>query len=575
MPNLGDQRNQTSLGMAMAKPELVDFIEMRQKDISIADYLLWFSVAFVIAPFTVLLWQVFAVHNVRAGITATALLFTAYACLNLAGNWQIRAFAKQRYSAYLALSDSNARLRIANLASNSAIVDWYLAHDHAAWSLNFVDVFGLSDGTPPTKTPYALFIDLVHPDDRSRIDAMHHKILRTGGRFSEEFRTRTSAGTIRWIAIHGEVFCDELGTPHRFIGSNFDITERRQKEDLLKHNLAILELANEAGEIGVWSFDVAGARGSWDDRSRNILGINGAGGHINVTKFKHALHPDDRVRVRSVVALALQKGENFLLETRIIWPDNVTKWIQIRGLVEVDPIYKRAVKLTGIMLDITGRRQHEAHLRLLMRELTHRSKNLLAVIQAMARQTSDNSTSLNDFQIGFSARLQGLAASHDLLTNEDWLGAHMIEIVRSQVGHLTSLIGERIRLSGQNLQIKPEAAQNIGLALHELSTNAAKYGALTNSTGLVDISWTVKGSSPADGRLVLVWRESGGPPVTPPRRRGFGTVVTEHIVAKALGGNVAMLFNPDGLIWTLDIPASYILAGARRQQPALLEPAVS
>lgn len=567
-----DRRTRKCLGPALAEPESADVTDMRQKDRRIADNLLWLGLALVLAALAGSLWQVRSVH---AGMALAVVALTALGGLQLQANRQMRVLSMQRHWARLALLDCNARLRLSHIARDIAIVDWDIADDHAVWSLNFVDVFGLSDGTPPTKTPYALFMDLVHPDDRSRIDAMHSRILRTGGTFSEEFRTRTSAGTIRWIAIHGEVFCDERGTPRRFIGSNFDITERRQNEDLLKQNLAILELANEAGEIGVWNVDVRGDGGTWDERTRSILGLNDADERINFTKFKHAIHPDDRVRARSVLALALQKGNKLLLETRIIRPDHATRWISIRGLVEMGPFTKRAVKLTGIVFDITGRRQHEAHLRLLMRELTHRSKNLLAVIQAMARQTSDSSTSLDDFQTRFSARLQGLAASHDLLVNEDWLGAYIADIVRSQVGHLTELIGDRIRLSGQNPQIQPEAAQNIGLALHELSTNAAKYGALANTTGHVDISCTVKGTSPADKRLVLVWRESGGPQVSPPRRHGFGTMVTERIVAKALGGNVTMLFNPDGLIWTLEFPASYILANARGQRPGSLEPAVT
>ena len=573
MPRRRDQKKQKRWGEAAPDSEGIDFIETKLKDDRAASYHYRLGGVVVITAYMGLLWQVVAAHALHAGILVTALALTALAILLLRANGQVRELSTQRHRARLALSDCNARLRLAHIANDIAIVDWDIADDHAVWSLNFVDVFGISDGTPPTKTPYALFIELVHPDDRSRIDAMHSRILKTGGTFSEEFRTRTSAGTTRWIAIHGEVFCDERGTPRRFIGSNFDITERRINEDRVKQSLAMIEIANDAGEIGVWNIDVWGDGGTWDERSRSILGIAGANERINFTKFKHAIHPDDRSRARSVFAQAMQRGEKFLLETRIMRPDHTIRWIRLRGLVEIDPVSNRAVKMTGIVFDITDRRQHEAHLRFLMRELTHRSKNLLAVIQAMARQTSDSSTSLDDFQTRFSARLQGLAASHDLLVNEDWLGAYLTDIVRSQVGHLTELIDEQVRISGQNLLIKPEAAQNIGLALHELSTNAAKYGALANTTGIVDISWTVEGASLADSRLVLVWRESGGLQVSPPQRRGFGMIVTERIVARALEGKVTMLFDPDGVKWTLDIPASYILSGVRGQQSTPVDPA--
>ncbi|MBV1700794.1 MAG: PAS domain-containing protein [Hyphomicrobiales bacterium] len=500
-----------------------------------------------------------------AGNYASLLSFlgvSALAAVLVIGDRKARKIVLQRRATLKALLNANVLLRLAQTANEIAIVDWDCANDHAVWSLNFVDVFGIPSATPPTKTPYALFIELVHPDDRSRIDAMHHRILKTGGTFSEEFRILTLTGAIRWIAIRGEVFCDEYGTPQRFIGSNFDITERRQNEDQLKQSLAIIELANDAGEIGVWNFDSRTGRGTWDERTRNILGLAAAKENVNLTHFKNAIHEDDRARTRSVILAALKTGEKFLVEARVYRPDRSIRWVRIRGMAEIDPISRRAMTMTGIMFDITERRQHETHLRFLMRELTHRSKNLLAVIQAMARQTGGDSTSLDEFQARFSARLQGLAASHDLLVNEDWQGADIADIVRSQVGHFTDQIGDRFHLSGPSVQLKPEAAQNVGLALHELSTNAAKYGALANATGKVDVSWRVEGTPLVDRRLVMVWHEMGGPLVTPPTRRGFGSIVTERIVARALEGKVTMAFDPDGVTWTLEIPAAYMLADA-------------
>jgi two-component sensor histidine kinase len=193
-----------------------------------------------------------------------------------------------------------------------------------------------------------------------------------------------------------------------------------------------------------------------------------------------------------------------------------------------------------------------------MRELTHRSKNLLTVIQAIMRQTASNCGSIEDFESRFAARLQSLAGSHDLLVQEDWQGASMREIVRSQLGHYSDRDGPQIELAGEPLQIPPDAAQHIGMALHELATNAAKYGALSTPSGKVQISWRTLQAPDGNSMCELSWEESGGPPVERPARRGFGRVVIERTVARALHGEVRIDYAATGLRWTLEFPRSLI-----------------
>jgi len=204
------------------------------------------------------------------------------------------------------------------------------------------------------------------------------------------------------------------------------------------------------------------------------------------------------------------------------------------------------IGLTCAAIDVTERKENEAHLRLLLRELTHRSKNLLAVIQAMARQTAKHAGSIDGFLDHFSARLQALAASHDLLVQESWHGASLQELVRSQLGHyLNSSFGE-IKIAGPPVTLRPEATQSLGLALHELATNAAKYGALSVPQGRVAITWRRRAEAEGGG-LELTWRESGGPPVKPPRRAGFGTLVIQHNLSRALDAEVDLAFAAEGL----------------------------
>jgi two-component sensor histidine kinase len=217
------------------------------------------------------------------------------------------------------------------------------------------------------------------------------------------------------------------------------------------------------------------------------------------------------------------------------------------------------VGLTGASIDVTERKEGEAHLRLLLRELTHRSKNLLAVIQAMARQTARHAGSVDSFLAQFGARLQALAASHDLLVRESWHGASLVELVRSQLtGYVDGSMGQ-VLIDGPAIALKPEAAQNLGLALHELAVNAAKFGALSVPNGRVHITWT-KRESTADNSVELDWREELGPKVKIRRRRGFGSMVIERNLARALDAEVDLDFDPDGLRCHIVIPASQFLA---------------
>lgn len=230
--------------------------------------------------------------------------------------------------------------------------------------------------------------------------------------------------------------------------------------------------------------------------------------------------------------------------------------------LHVEPLRNDAgdiVGLTCASIDVTERKENEAHLRLLLRELTHRSKNLLAVIQAMARQTARHAGSTEAFLSQFGARLQALASSHDLLVRESWYGASLNELVRSQLAGYIETSAGQVTIDGPPIALKPEAAQNLGLALHELAVNAEKFGALSVPSGRVSITWGRRET--ADGvALELDWREELGPKVKARRKTGFGSMVIERNLARALDAEVSLAFEPAGLHCHVVIPASQILA---------------
>lgn len=230
--------------------------------------------------------------------------------------------------------------------------------------------------------------------------------------------------------------------------------------------------------------------------------------------------------------------------------------------LHVEPLHNESggiVGLTCASIDVTERKEGEAHLRLLLRELTHRSKNLLAVIQAMARQTARYAGSVDGFLNQFGARLHALAASHDLLVRESWYGASIGELIRSQLaGHLEKNAGQ-VAIEGPDIALKPEAAQNLGLALHELAVNAEKFGALSVPSGCVSITWEQR-EAPEGAFVELNWREQFGPKVKGRRKRGFGSMVIERNLARALDAKVSLAFEPEGLHCNVIIPSSQILS---------------
>jgi PAS domain S-box-containing protein len=230
--------------------------------------------------------------------------------------------------------------------------------------------------------------------------------------------------------------------------------------------------------------------------------------------------------------------------------------------LHIEPMRDASGSITGLVgtvVDITERKEGEAHLRLLLRELTHRSKNLLAVIQAMARQTARHAGSTEAFLTQFAARLQALAASHDILVRESWYGASLEELVRSQLTAYIDRNDAQITFAGPPIALKPEAAQSLGLALHELAANAARFGALSVPDGRVSLMWERMDSGSGDG-LSLEWREELGPPVKLRRKKGFGSMVIERNLALAVGAKVALEFEPQGLHCHIVIPQSHIVA---------------
>lgn len=281
-----------------------------------------------------------------------------------------------------------------------------------------------------------------------------------------------------------------------------------------------------------------------------------------------AIFPEPLAKVlTSLKARTLATREHGRLEVELEGQDS-SRWYEIG----VDPMISQGGEVTGITtaaIDITHRKRNEAQLKLLLRDVTHRAKNVLAVVNAIARQTASRTSTKDEFVERFSARVQSLARAHDLLVNEDWHGVEMRELVRSQLARFDKLLGTRILLEGPLVTLGPEATQNLGLALHELAHNAGRYGALSNETGIVTIRWSVSGTG-GERRFTFTWEESGGPPVQDAERVGFGRTFIERAVGRTLDGSASLDFRPEGVFCKLEIPGYHLLRYEQSQSSTLV-----
>jgi len=302
-----------------------------------------------------------------------------------------------------------------------------------------------------------------------------------------------------------------------------------------------VELALDAAGLGEFEWNIVEDRVIVSERMKAITGLNasssrGQGGDIS---FRF-VHPDDAERLRQEVDRGLRSEGRYTAEYRVIRPDDGRlRWMQGAGVVVTDG--KGApLRVIGVVRDITDRKSEEEHRETLLAELDHRVKNVLAAVQSLAAQSARRTTSTEGFLSAFAGRLKAMASAHELLTATRWRGASLAHIAAAELGGLAP---GQARWEGPDITLRPRAANATSLALHELATNAVKYGALSTEAGRIEVRWT---QSP-DGGFVLDWSESGGPAVHPPARRGFGSTLLEQVTGRELGGTVAVDYHPDGV----------------------------
>jgi len=344
-----------------------------------------------------------------------------------------------------------------------------------------------------------------------------------------------------------------------------------QAADAVRANEERLQLVQDSAEIGTFDWDIETERTVCSLRFYQMFSLL-EGTRVAIADVTARIHPDDRGRIERARAVLFGRGGPFEDEFRVLSPDGTERWIHVKGHLDLKDA--RPLRLLAASIDITERKRSEEHLRFLLREISHRSKNLLAVILAMASQTAKSAETVDVFRRRFGERLMGISASHDLLVNQNWMGAPVENLVRGQLSPFIEAIDRRVLIHGPDVDLKAEMAEALGIALHELATNSLKYGALKDQDGKVEITWTVYGPDnddctidgplPRDGqRFRMEWIEHTVFPVTPPSHKGFGRMVIEHTVQATLSGTVTLEFPSGGLRWRIDAPATCLAPAAR------------
>jgi PAS domain S-box-containing protein len=451
------------------------------------------------------------------------------------------------------LRESEERLRLAQLKTGVGIWDWNVRTGKVTWTRELEAIFGLEPGSV---AGYADFRDRVHSDDIDAVEAQRDAAVRRHETFSLEFRIIRPDGQVRWISASGGAVYDEAtGEPVRVLGNNTDITKRKLAEQALAERNAQFDLARKAARVGTYAYDTSSTTVQLSEASAAIFGLPPSTTEITADNLRSRVHPDDVRRLDAERRRAFKERQAELSsEFSIVRPGGQMRWIEARSMISYAG--GRACRVIGVFIDVTERRQAEDHKSLLIAELDHRVKNILACVAAVAEQTRDTTSSMDDFVKVLEGRIKSLAKTHSILSRNRWQGVSITELVRGELA--PCMKDSNTQIDGPDVELAAKAAQSLSMVLHELATNAAKHGAWSNRHGRVSVRWRKHFDGEATSKLVLDWREEGGPPVNVTNYVGYGTSVIREIVPYELGGTVDHELLTGGVRCRVEVPGTWL-----------------
>ena len=512
-------------------------------------------------------------------------------------------------AAETALRESEQRFR--EMADSAPAPVWVTTKDGVEFANAALAAFA---GLPADDLRGAIWTALFHPDDVAAFLEHRRVAWENEQPYQVEARVRRADGEWRWLHIISKPRRDQSGRMRGYVGMALDVTETRQVEAELREETRRLETLNRTGaaiageldlqrlvqmvtdagveltgaQFGAFFYNVVNDTGeaymlytlSGADRSqferfgmpRNTAvfhptfageGVIRSDDILKDPRYgKSAPHhgmPAGHLPVRSYLAVPVTSRSGEVLGGLFFGHPEPGRFSERHERLMLGIAPQAAVAIDNARLfaeaqrEIDQRRQAEERQRLLVNELNHRVKNTLAIVQSLAQQSFKSDLPGDEARRAFDSRLSALSAAHNLLTRENWKNALLSETIAAAVSATTGANSHRVELSGPDVQLSPQTAVSVAMALHELCTNAIKYGALSNESGTIDVVWQVL-AHPKAPRLHLEWSEQDGPPVAAPTQRGFGSRMIERGLAAELGGKVEMDFRPTGLVCTINAP---------------------
>jgi PAS domain S-box-containing protein len=485
-----------------------------------------------------------------------------------------------------ALREGEERLQVAQDIAGLGVWDWDHRTGRIAWSPQMSRVTGIAADRDKTDL-FSAWVDALHPEDRTRMEQEVSRLLHTREPLTTEYRIVDRDGSQRWLLMRAQSLPDEEGRPLRTVIVNLEITSSRESEARERFLLGLSDRIRDLFRPGEILAAATEALGRHLGASRSGYGeIDASGVGLTILADWHADDlPDIRGR-HSLIPFGpalreeLQAGRALVIEDARSDPKipghrdacsecnicaavcvPLVKEGELCAVLYVHSTTPRRWTASEVELcrDVAERTwaaferaRSNARQRLLINELNHRVKNTLATVQSIAAQ-SFKTGQTKVARDAFEARLFALSKTHDVLTRENWEGANLHDIVEEALAPYGKDHSERYRISGERLQLPPRIALSLAMAMHELSTNAAKYGAFSTDTGRIAIDWEVMGTG-EERRLTLLWTEEGGPPVQSPKRKGFGSRLIERGLKRELAGEVDLDFRPSGLACAIRFP---------------------
>lgn len=326
--------------------------------------------------------------------------------------------------------------------------------------------------------------------------------------------------------------------------------ERRQHEAVLTDSEARLQEALTAGAVTAFDWDVRTGSSRRSDNAAQILGFDPQQ-NFAAADFLARVHPDDRARFISLVRGVRPDSPSYAVTFRFIHPDGQQVWLEETSRAEFDAT-GRFVRLKGLTLDVTARKRAEERQDMLVAELDHRVKNVLARVAVVAMYTRQGSSTMDHFVKALDGRIQSMAVAHSLLSQSRWHGVGLTDLVQHQLAPYATSANTAV--SGPDVMLTAAETQSIAMVIHELVTNAAKYGALSTPDGRVEVSWEQRPGGDAPAGLAITWLERGGPPIAASAGSGYGTSLIRDLIPHELGGTVDLAFAPEGARCRIEIP---------------------